>query len=92
MKIKEVKFYKEYKIGLPNYSNISAGYGMTIEVGENEKISNEKCWDIVNQQLSIQSEGIDPSWIKTGEFKNYFKTEIRTPIQKIKNENRNGVI
>ena len=78
MKIKEVKLYKEYKIGLPNFSNITAGYGMTIEVGEGEEPDNDALWDKVNQQLAMQSDNIDPSWIKTQEFSNFFKTTIKS--------------
>ena len=82
MIIKEIKLYKEYKIGLPNFSNITAGYGMTIEVGKGEEIDNDALWDKVNYQLAMQSDTIDPSWIKTGEFSKFFKTTIKTPIKK----------
>ena len=82
MKIKELTFHKEMKIGLPNYSNITVGHGMTLEVKEGEKIDYDNCWDIINQQLSIQTQGIDPSWIESKSYNNFFKTTIRVDKQK----------
>jgi len=79
MKIKEVKFYKEFKCGLPNYSNLTVSYGMTVELKDNEEIDNDACWDIVNRQLSFQSEGIDATWINTKEYKNFFKVSTKIP-------------
>jgi len=78
MRIKEVTIHKEIKIGLPSFSNITASAGITFEVGENEEFDWEQAWDIINQQMSIQSGSIDPSWIQTKQYKNFFKTVIKT--------------
>lgn len=77
MKIKEYQFHKEMKIGLPNYSNITVGLGMTVEAQDNEEIDTSACWDKINQELTIQTQGIDPSWVSNNEYKNFFKTTIR---------------
>ena len=79
MRIKQVKVGKEFKIGLPNYSNITIQCKIVFELAKEEKLDWGKVWDEVNQQLSIQSDGIDPSWITTREYKNFFKTTIKTP-------------
>ena len=77
MKVKEVSVGKQFKFGLPNYSNITASCHITVEVGENEEIDWDKLWDTVNQQLYIQSSGIDPSWIQTKEYDKFFKITIK---------------
>lgn len=66
------------KIGLPNYSNIDISFGMTVEVKEGEELNYNECWDTVNKQLYLNSKDIDPSWIKTNEYQNFFKTVIKT--------------
>jgi len=78
MKIVEETFSKQIKVGLPNFSNITVGHSITVEVKEGEKIDRNKAWDVVNQQLSIQTGTIDASWIKTREYQNFFKTVITT--------------
>lgn len=78
MKIKEATFMKSIKIGLPNYSNTDVSFGMTVEVKEGEKLDMAECWDTVNRELAIQSQGIDPDWINTKEYSNYFKTTVKT--------------
>ncbi len=78
MKIKEITVHKQFKFGLPNYSNITASCGIVADVGENEKVDWEALWEEVNQQLSIQSNSFDPSWITTKEYKKFFKTTIKT--------------
>jgi hypothetical protein len=82
MKIKELQFHKEMKVGLPSYSNITVGMGMTVELKEEETIDTSACWDKLNQELALQTQGIDPSWIGTAEYKNFFKTTIR--VDKVK--------
>lgn len=79
MKITKIQASKEFKIGLPNYSNFTVGMGIDAEVGENEKVDWDALWDIINQQLTIQSGNTDPSWITNGEYKNFFKTTIKIP-------------
>ena len=81
MKIKEISIGKEFKKGLPNFSNMTARCDMKWEVAEDEEPDWDKMWDTVNQQLEIQSEGMDPSWITTTEYKKHFKTTIKTPKQ-----------
>lgn len=75
-KIKTITLQKEFKFGLPNFSNVTAGTYITWELEENEEFDFDAGWDIINQQLSNQTD-IDPSWIKRGETKNYFQTTIK---------------
>lgn len=82
MKIKEAEFKKEMKVGLPNFSNITVSFGMTIEIEEGEKLDTDKCWDYVNQELGIQAGHIEPSWMETREYSNFFKTTIKSPKNK----------
>ncbi|KKK50626.1 hypothetical protein LCGC14_3123170 [marine sediment metagenome] len=79
MKITKVKVHKEIKIGLPNYSNITASCGLEADVGENEQIDWIKLWDTVNQELSVQTGNIDPAWIQTKSYRNFFKVTIKSP-------------
>lgn len=78
MKLKTVSVGKEMKVGLPNYSNITVRCDLTFEIEEEEKPNWDFIWDKVNQQLSIQSGHIDSTWMETGEYKNFFKTTIKT--------------
>lgn len=78
MKISKISVHKEFKVGLPNYSNITASCGLEAEVAEGENPDWNEIWDIVNSQLSIQTGNIDPSWIETKSFNNFFKTTIKT--------------
>ena len=81
MQIKEVTLRKEFKIGLPNYSNQTVGIYMTWEVVENEEFDFNKGWDVINQQLGIQATSLDPSWIQTNEYKNKYKATVNIPKQ-----------
>ena len=78
VKLKEVSIGKEIKIGLPNFSNCTVNCDLKFELGEGESPNWDEWWDIVNQQLSIQSDNIDQSWITNNEYKNFFKTTIKT--------------
>jgi hypothetical protein len=81
-KIKEISLGKEFKIGLPNYSNLSLRCDIKFEVGENEEFDWGKAWDEVNWQLQRQSNDLQPDWMKdTKEYKNFFKITIRQPKQ-----------
>ena len=51
MKVKEVTVTKQFKFGLPNFSNISASAEMTVEIGEGEQVNWDALWDEFNQQL-----------------------------------------
>lgn len=84
MKIKQVSVGKEFKCGLPNFSNITARCDIQVEVAEGEEVNWTKLWNTVNQQLSIQSDNIDASWIQSKEYKNFFKTIIKHPKQEVK--------
>ena len=67
------------KIGLPSYSNIDVGVGVTFEIGENEEVDWNEMWEQINRQLAVQTEGIDPAWIVNKEYKNFFRTVVKTP-------------
>lgn len=79
MKVKDITVSKNMKVGLPNFSNIDAGCEMTFEVAEGEQPDWDQAWDTVNQQLSIQVNDIDPSWMKTQEFNKFFKVTVKIP-------------
>jgi hypothetical protein len=78
IKIKQITLGKDFKKGLPNFSNISARCDITWEFGEDEEPDFDKMWDTINQQLEIQGSSSDPSWIKTTELKNEYKTVIKS--------------
>lgn len=79
MKIKEVTVTKKMKVGLPNFSNIDVGVSITAEVGEKESISWNELWNELNRQLAIQTDGIDPAWMQTKEYANFFKVIVKQP-------------
>ena len=79
MKLIEVSVGKEFKIGLPNYSNITVRCDLKFQIAENEEVDWNKVWDEVNYQLNMQAGDTDPSWITTKEYKNFFKSTIKTP-------------
>lgn len=79
MKLKEVTLRKEFKIGLPNYSNMTCAIYMTWSIEEGEQFDFDKGWDSINQQLSIQSDNIDASWIQTKEHKEKYKATVNIP-------------
>jgi hypothetical protein len=77
-KIKEVSIGKEFKIGLPNYSNLSLRCDIKFELGENEEPDWGSMWGQINYQLQRQSDGLDPEWMKSvKEYKNFFTISIR---------------
>lgn len=80
MKNTQVVLSKQFKIGLPSYSNITVGVTMTWDIAEGEQFEFDKGWDIINQQLNSQAD-TDPSWIKTDEYKNKYKATISMPKQ-----------
>lgn len=84
MKVSKVSLYKEFKVGLPNFSNMTARCGMEADL-EPEDVDKHGTplpdtwgylWDAVNRQVSIEAGNLDPNWIKIGEFKNYFRVRI----------------
>lgn len=78
MKIKTVRLSKEYKVGLPQFSNLTTMCDITWEVGENEEFDWDSAWDYVNHQMYVQSSNIDSSWIQNKEYNGFFKTIVRT--------------
>ena len=86
MRLKEISIGKEFKIGLPGYSNLTIYCYGTFEIAEGEEVNWDEAWDMINQQLAIQSDGIDPSWILDKEdYKKFFKITIRVPKKEVKN-------
>jgi len=86
MKIKEVSVGKQFKIGLPSYSNITAQCYITATLDEDDQVNERpknhiwnNLWDEVNQQVSLQTGDIDPTWMKTQSYKNFFKVTIKQP-------------
>lgn len=78
MKVKEATFTKELKMGLPQYSNVTAGLSVTVEVKEGEKLNEEAIWDYLNREV-LNHTDVDPSWIKKEELKDYWKFTIKVP-------------
>lgn len=78
-RVKEVVVGKEFKLGLPNFSNITAHAYMTIEIGEGETPKWDSLWDEINYQVWKQVDGLDPKWITENETKKYFKFTIKIP-------------
>lgn len=67
MKVKKITLHKEFKLGLPNFSNVTASAYIEVEPDEKdltedgllkEKMSS-KIWSEVDRQLKIQSEKAD---------------------------------
>jgi hypothetical protein len=79
MKLVKVSAGKEFKIGLPNYSNTTVRCDLQFDIGEGEKVDWNAIWDEINQQMAIQSDNLDPSWMETKEYKNYFKVTVKQP-------------
>ena len=78
MRIKEETFSKEIKVGLPEFSNITVGHTITVEVKEGEEIDRDEAWDVINRELSFQVGSIEANWIQTRQYKNFFKTVIKS--------------
>jgi hypothetical protein len=80
MRVSSVTLSKEFKKGLPSFSNITVGVTMTWEITEGEKFDFPAAWDLINQQINIQADNeMDPSWMKTKETTKNFITTIKTP-------------
>ncbi len=82
MRIKEVTLTKKYKVGLPKYSSMDVGASVTWEIKENEDFDFNKAWDLINQNLTIQSSDTDPAWIHGEELKDDYKAVIKIPKKK----------
>lgn len=81
MKITQITYSKQLKLGLPNYSNVTIGMNMTVDYNENESLNHGKMWDIINQELQNQS-SLDPSWIKQESLKESTKYTVKIPFSK----------
>lgn len=80
MKLTGITLSKQYKQGLPAYSNLTTGVSLSWELGEGEDFDFNRGWDQINQQLQIQGDGTDQSWmVKHVELKDSMKTIIKTP-------------
>ena len=77
-RLRQITLGKEFKIGLPNYSNLTLHCEMGWDVAEGEEPDWDQLWDEVNRQLHIQSTGIDPSWLVSKEYQKFFKVTIKT--------------
>jgi len=84
MRIKEETFSKEIKVGLPEFSNITVGHTITVEVKEGEEIDRDEAWDVINRELSLQVGSIEANWIQTRQYKNFFKTVIKSDKKGVK--------
>lgn len=89
MKIKEISIGKEMKLGLPNFSNITATCNITYQLNDDEKPDWDEAWDEVNRQMYINVKSIDATWMKEKEYGKFFKLTIKTP-KRVKGENING--
>lgn len=78
MRIKEITYHKEFKLGMPNYSNITAGMHVTVELKEGEKANDNEIWDYINGQILNQTD-LDPMWIKQENLKGHLKLILKIP-------------
>lgn len=79
MRATEITVSKKMKVGLPNYSNIDCSASMTFELAENETPDWDAAWDEVNRQVGQQVDNLDPAWITTKEYKNFFRVTTKVP-------------
>ena len=79
MKITNVTLTKQYKCGLPSFSNITTSVEMTWEIGEGEAFNFDEGWDTINRQLQLQGTGTDQSWMHVDDLKESTKVVIKIP-------------
>lgn len=71
---------KNFKKGLPNYSNLTVGISMTWEIGEGETFDFDQGFDILNQQISLQAnDGLEDSWMRTRETTKNYIASVKIP-------------
>lgn len=85
IKITKATFFKEFKRGLPSFSNITASMGIEVDVEEGKKLDTDECWDFITREIQNQT-SLDPSWINTKEHNEHFTTTIKTPKQNDKQQ------
>ena len=54
MKLIEIQLTKNYKLGLPQFSNITIGVTNRYEVGEGEEVDYTTAWETINSQIRTQ--------------------------------------
>lgn len=78
MKIKEGTFSKQLKLGLPNFSNVTVGMSLTVELGEGEDFDMDEIWNRINNELHIEAEnGTDQAWMRADELKDSYKLTLK---------------
>ena len=82
MRIKEVSVGKELKLSLPKFSNITAKCYLTIELEENEQIDWDTIWDLINQQVWLQLNHIEPTWILDEKSKEWAKVTVKKLLKR----------
>lgn len=65
MQIKQITYHKEFKKGLPNFSNMAASMDITVEYKEDEERKHQEIWEQINAELNREVQDIDPEWIRT---------------------------
>jgi hypothetical protein len=65
--MKTIHFHKTFKKNLGNYNMLETGYGMDIEVKEDQKLDEGAVWKHIDQVLFSNGTDIDPDWIKSPE-------------------------
>jgi len=81
MTVTKVVLTKNYKCGLPNYSNVTTGITMEWEIKEGEEFLFDKAWDTINRQLHLQGDGTDQAWMHIEDLKHETKVTIKVPKQ-----------
>ncbi len=79
MAIRKIKLSKQFKKGLPNYSNITAGIEMEWELKDDERFDFDEAWNIINRELNIQGNDTQYSFFKHEELKDFHKVTIKVP-------------
>lgn len=87
MKIRQITYAKEYKLGLANYSNITVHMEYVVDIQEGEQPNHDQIWDEINHNLFSQTD-LDPSWVKKDDLKDFTKYVLKIP--KIKEVNTNA--
>ncbi len=54
MKIKTITLSKEYKKGLPDFSNVTASASVTVELTDGERADMTKIWKAINDNIKKQ--------------------------------------
>lgn len=82
MKLNKVRLFKELTIQVKDFHPLKTGVDITFDVDKGEEFDFPRAWDIINQELNIETD-LDPSWIKTEVLKDFYKTTIKFPKRRI---------